>query len=220
MLDSAPFAYRFTQTPPRCLPTKKHHILPPPSYSAATANPTSQTHAFISHIAHTRTAHITSTVTQHILPVIHTHARLGIARTTIALLPCATHDTFTSSSAGSAEIVGVAGGDQLNVVRLQGLINGAAFWREAAVVRELEDWGGVPMRSVLRRVVGTFGEEKRVGNKGVCLGVGVDADVGVVHVEARVEEVFLRTVNEFGLYDTLSGECVVVNVHVHANAEC
>ena len=42
--------------------------------------------------------------------------------------------------------------------------------------------------------------------------VEVDRNSGLVLVRARLEDISLRTVNEFGLYDTMSKQCVIVRV--------
>jgi hypothetical protein len=40
----------------------------------------------------------------------------------------------------------------------------------------------------------------------------VQSTAGMVLVEARLEEICLRTVTDFGLYDTMSRQCVIVRI--------
>lgn len=60
-----------------------------------------------------------------------------------------------------------------------------------------QEGGGGPDRSIVVTV-----------NKGDAMG----GEMGMVLVKARLEEISLRTVNDFGLYDTLSRQCVIIRV--------
>ncbi|KAJ4375097.1 hypothetical protein N0V83_002180 [Neocucurbitaria cava] len=67
-------------------------------------------------------------------------------------------------------------------------------------------------RNFLSRLVPSLGQEERspsgnpeVGTKGMEGG-------GLVLVKVRLEEICLRTVTEFGLYDTMSKQCVIIRV--------
>jgi hypothetical protein len=71
-------------------------------------------------------------------------------------------------------------------------------------------------RNLLGRVVDVINQE---GGGGPCRGVvagreedGMGTGMGMVLVKARLEEISLRTVNDFGLYDTLSKQCVIIRV--------
>lgn len=70
-------------------------------------------------------------------------------------------------------------------------------------------------RNLLSRVIPSLGPEQRSPgvNPEVGLRKAVDGnEVGLVLVKARLEEICLRTVNEFGLYDTMNKQCIIVRV--------
>ena len=122
------------------------------------------------------------------------------------------------------EIVGWSGGEEPIVVRLQGEENGSGFWKGRGVVGELEK----NLRETLNDgpmvgspVNGKAQDEKKVVKKGLFgkkgkidkEDIGVqDRDEGQVRVEVGLEEVCLRTMSEFGLYETVARMCVVVRV--------
>jgi hypothetical protein len=210
----------------------------PPSYTDSIPLPPS----LLTHLSQTRTTHIHSTVTTHILPVISHHASLGIASTTIALLPSDTplpavaenpDFTFDTSNTKAVEVVGFSSGEEPNVIRLEGVMNRTEFWRVHAVVEELEKTlskrlnGDVevervqeavrhqrqPQRTFLSRIIPSLKLERRSPGGNPEVGVRQNsATVGSVVVKARVEEICLRTVSEFGLYETMAKQCVVVKV--------
>jgi hypothetical protein len=187
------------------------------------------------------------------LPIISLRATLGIATTTIALLPSdiplppvpeKSEFSFTAYDHGATkpvEVIGYASEEEPKVVRLEGEMNRTEFWRVQVVIGELERvLGGmlnedrhayVPKsefespvaststmkgsrRALLGRFVPSLGPERK--SPGRNPEVGVEEGLGRVAVKARLEELCLRTVNEFGLYDTLARQCVIVRV----NARC
>ncbi|KAL5410237.1 hypothetical protein PMIN06_009133 [Paraphaeosphaeria minitans] len=128
-------------------------------------------------------------------------------------------------------IAGDGGEEAVEAVWLSGEGNTSAFWRVPAVVEDLE-WGlrdalndgrgGAP--AVVRGVGEAkkkakekrrfFGRRKegRIEEESAAVGAGEGAGAGLVAVRVRVEEICLRTTNEFGLYDTMNRQCVVVRV--------
>lgn len=116
--------------------------------------------------------------------------------------------------------------EAVEVVRLRGDENSSAFWRLRAVVEELERglWdvlndGRIRSTPVVQEIKeaqqkkkkGFFGRRKEV-DEGMG---GKEADEVYgdrVKVAVKVEEICLRTSNEFGLYDTMNKQCVVVRV--------
>lgn len=70
----------------------------------------------------------------------------------------------------------------------------------------------LPRRNFLSRLVPSLGQEERSpsGNPEVET-KGMEGG-GLVLVKVRLEEICLRTVNEFGLYDTMSKQCVIIRV--------
>jgi hypothetical protein len=196
----------------------------PPSYTDSIPLPPS----LLTHLSQTRTTHIHSTVTTHILPVISHHASLGIASTTIALLPSDTplpavaenpDFTFDTSNTKAVEVVGFSSGEEPNVIRLEGVMNRTEFWRvlngdvEVERVQEAVRHQRQPQRTFLSRIIPSLKLERRSPGGNPEVGVRQNsATVGSVVVKARVEEICLRTVSEFGLYETMAKQCVVVKV--------
>ncbi|KAF1916160.1 hypothetical protein BDU57DRAFT_496447 [Ampelomyces quisqualis] len=226
--------------------------LAPPSYTQSTIP---HTHPLLNQIPLIQSTHIQFTISTHILPLLESRATLGLAQTTLALLPSDTRSAPTpassesisppeSSAAKPVEIISFATDAQPKVVVLEGEMNSAEFWRVQAVVDELErvlrrvlnaDSGADRVRSgdlgeggpgtmavakgarraLVGRIVHGLGLERK--SPGGYPEVGLrEVGGGRVLVKARLEELCLRTVNEFGLYDTLAKQCVIVMV----NARC
>lgn len=70
-------------------------------------------------------------------------------------------------------------------------------------------------RSFLAKFVGR-GEEERSPSGNPEVGVKRMDESGLVLVKARLEEISLRTLSDFGLYDTMSKQCVIIRI----NARC
>ncbi|KAH5268301.1 hypothetical protein HBI71_068860 [Parastagonospora nodorum] len=222
--------------------------LPPPSYteSASHSQPPSHlqphTHrgqALLDQLTLTRTTHIQSTITTHIIPLLSQRAALGLARTTLALLPSDIPlpplEEKSEFSFGNAfgttrpvEVIGYASDEELKTVRLEGEMDATEFWRVQAVVEELErvlremlnrdvrvgrsEFEEVlPKRKIWERFMPGLGGEGK-GSAGSEVGVRHGENAGQVLVKVRLEEVCLRTVNEFGLYDTMARQCIIVRV--------
>lgn len=126
-------------------------------------------------------------------------------------------------------IAGDGGEEVIEAVRLSGEGNSSAFWRMEAVVGELERGlrdvlkggrRGVP--EVVREAAeakkeekekrGFFGRRKVEKGKSAAVGAREGAADSAVAVRVRIEEICLRTTNEFGLYDAINRQCVVVRV--------
>ena len=124
-------------------------------------------------------------------------------------------------------MLGFSGDEAPTVVRLSGDVNGTAFWRQPAVIEELRvqlsrtlndgrtvDVPVVAVKEEKRVKRGLFGRKGKGGKEereGEGEG-GEDFGGGQMGVRAGMEEICLRTTNEFGLYDTLNRMCVVVRV--------
>ena len=194
--------------------------------------------ALLDQLTLTRTTHIHATITTHILPLLSQRATLGLARTTLALLhsdiPLPPLEEKSEFSFGNAfgttrpvEVIGYASDEELKTVRLGGEMDGTEFWRVQAVVEELERVlrGMLNRDGRAREGDGGFEEvvpKRRVWERfmpGVCAeaksaeGLARQGEnAGQVLVKVRLEEVCLRTVNEFGLYETMARQCVIVRV--------
>ncbi|KAF1848488.1 uncharacterized protein K460DRAFT_375365 [Cucurbitaria berberidis CBS 394.84] len=69
-----------------------------------------------------------------------------------------------------------------------------------------------PRRNFLSRLVPSLGPEERSPSGNPEVGSRKVDAVGLVLVKVRLEEICLRTVNEFGLYDTMSKQCIIIRV--------
>lgn len=70
----------------------------------------------------------------------------------------------------------------------------------------------VPARKLFSRKMAVSGNDHQSSGKGPDSRGKPQQGPGSVLVKVRLEEVSLRTVNDFGLYDTLSRQCIIVRV--------
>lgn len=145
--------------------------------------------------------------------------------------------SFDTSDSKPVEVVGFSSEDEPKVVRLEGQMNRTEFWRPQVVIVELErmlseNLNASPVlrsprghgrseadsaqrhsrRGFLSRVMPSLGPELRSPSGNPEVGVKQLDQVRMVVVKARLEEICLRTVSEFGLYDTMSKQCVIIRV--------
>jgi hypothetical protein len=143
--------------------------------------------------------------------------------------------SFDTPDTKAVEVIGFSSSEEPKVVRLEGQMNRTEFWRVQAVIEELESalrerlnesaelrrsvggsQDGAKQRSrrgLLGRIMPSLGPEQKSPGGNPEVGVRqAERDLGMVLVKARVEEICLRTVTEFGLYDTMSKQCVIVRV--------
>lgn len=150
--------------------------------------------------------------------------------------------SFDTGNVTPVEVIGFSSGEAPKVVRLEGQMNRIEFWRPQAIIEKLErvlkeslnansrlrSPTGVmrpernefepmqqhqqPKRTLLSRFVPSMGSEQRLPNGASEIGVKQMEGTGVVLVKVRLEEICLRTVTEFGLYDTMSRQCVIIRV--------
>ncbi|PVI07520.1 hypothetical protein DM02DRAFT_512713 [Periconia macrospinosa] len=134
------------------------------------------------------------------------------------------------------EIIGFSSDEVPKLVQLEGQMNKTEFWRAPGVIQDMEERlrgklnaaaataavsstqtapssaadtpRAVSKRGFLGKLANVIEQEKR--SSPFAGGTGKEA--GRVMVKVRLEEICLRTVNEFGLYDTLSKPCVMVRV--------
>lgn len=134
----------------------------------------------------------------------------------------------------AVEVLGFASDEEPHVVRLEGQMNRTEFWRVQAVIVELErvlrdslnaspqlrspirersefETQHRPKRNFLAKFVGR-GEEERSASGNPEVGIKRVDESGLVLVKARLEELSLRTMSDFGLYDTMSKQCVIIRV--------
>lgn len=147
-------------------------------------------------------------------------------------------DTFGTTK--PVEVIGFSSEEEPKVVRLEGQMNSTEFWRVQAVIGELERVlreilnasaylrgptrprvGGSEFEEVVgrqsrrylwSRMIPLMGPEQKSASGNPEVGTRQIDSAGLVLVKARLEEICLRTVNDFGLYDTMSKQCVIVRV--------
>ncbi|OAL52069.1 hypothetical protein IQ07DRAFT_481780, partial [Pyrenochaeta sp. DS3sAY3a] len=143
----------------------------------------------------------------------------------------------TTSANKPVEVIGFASEEDPRVVRLYGQLNRTEFWRPQVVIDELErvlreSLNASPQlrsptrvnsrgpsefeaqqsrRGLLRRIVPAA--MKMVGREESQEAEGREIpEEGMVLVRVKLEEVRLRTENEFGLYDTMARQCIIIRV--------
>ncbi|KAF2631639.1 hypothetical protein BU25DRAFT_192560 [Macroventuria anomochaeta] len=142
--------------------------------------------------------------------------------------------SFDTDTSKAVEVIGFASDEVPDVVRLEGQMNRTEFWRVQTVITELErvlrdSLNASPQsrsplrerseleaphkqkRNFLAKFVGR-GEEERLPSGDPEVGIKKMDESGLVLVKARLEEISLRTLSEFGLYDTVSKQCVIIRI--------
>jgi hypothetical protein len=144
----------------------------------------------------------------------------------------------TGGDEKKVEVIGFSSDEEPKIVRLEGQMNKTEFWRVKAVIEDLErrlretlsaspvlrrptspvSSEIPPQREQSKKGLGFFvkmanalGQELR-SNSNSKVGVRQVEEVAQVLVKVRLEEICLRTVSEFGLYDTMSKQCVIIRV--------
>ncbi|KAF2727257.1 hypothetical protein EJ04DRAFT_517383 [Polyplosphaeria fusca] len=220
-----------------------------PSYEDS-VDPLRQTHfssrgqQILDRLALVRAQHLRSLIDDQIIPIVEQQALYGIAQTTIAMIPSDINlpveeeakSEFGFDAANNekkVDVVGFSSDHVPQIITLEGQINRTEFWRDQAIVIELERvlreslnaslhlQPSKPQQSTARQSYQKPPKSKIFGRRANAVGqelpfggqTAVEPEnVAQVLVRARLEEVCLRTVNEFGLYDTMSKQCVVVSV--------
>lgn len=147
--------------------------------------------------------------------------------------------SFSTDTSKSVEVIGFSSEEEPKIVRLEGQMNRTEFWRVQAIIVELEkrlretlnanavlrsptsptrvgsfeqQAQRAQKRTFLSRVIPSLGPEAPSPSGNPEVGVRQMDNAGLVLVKARLEEICLRTANEFGLYDTMNKQCVIVRV--------
>lgn len=194
-----------------------------PSYSESVRSPqhNSSSGYLPQNIATARTALISSLLTTYITPRLRESALSGLSSTILILIPSNVSSLQPCNKLVSKDpsetIVGFPSAENLKMVRLHGQENSLEFWQQSAVTQEL----GQQMRSHLRNSGHQVIEDSENSSQG---SKSPNADwrtvqreiLGSGEVRTRVEmmEIFLRTENDMGLYETKSGKAVVVKMNV------
>lgn len=221
------------------LPAYSERLVPIPSPSQAPTPFSSLVHS----VNQTRTSNIRTLVSTYIHPHLHASALSGLSKTTLLLIPSnisslqprpfspsnptlsaneVESDTFPGES-----IIGFASAENLSLIRLHGAENTLEFWRQEAVIRELDTQLKDELRRSGHRVVGDVAE----GGKGPSetsreafarkdsfrsaewkFTKAEAVSRGEVEVGVEFREICLRVENEMGLFETRAGKAIVARV--------
>jgi hypothetical protein len=193
-----------------------------------------------------RSRHIRTVVDTHIIALIEQQAHHGIAHTTIAMIPSdvplpappveKSEFSFDTGDEKKLEVIGFSSDDEPQIVRLEGQMNRAEFWRSQSIITELErvlkeclsakphlrplDPKQVQprvtqtkqKRSFFGRMADAMNQEQRSPSESLEVDDSEIDHIGQMVARVRLDDICLRTVNEFGLYDTMSRQCVIIRV--------
>ncbi|KAF2012387.1 hypothetical protein BU24DRAFT_426270 [Aaosphaeria arxii CBS 175.79] len=146
--------------------------------------------------------------------------------------------SFATEDDEHVEVQGLSSEEKPQIIRLAGPLNKTEFWKPPAIIKELErvlmenlmvgsggpsssqfqpkpigSQGKQPKKGLLGRMTKAFQrEESSVEQDSTLYVPHPDPNSGRVTIEARLEEMCLRTVNEFGLYDTTSKQCIIIRI--------
>ncbi|KAF2195263.1 hypothetical protein K469DRAFT_722525 [Zopfia rhizophila CBS 207.26] len=147
--------------------------------------------------------------------------------------------SFDSGNEKKIEVIGFSSAEEPKLIRLEGQLNRTEFWRPQAIVQELErvlkeslnasphlkpaspvrrEPEPIPQRPVRRnffgRMADAMNQEERSPSGNPEVGVRPQPMEGLdqVLVKARLEGICLRMVNEFGLYDTMTKQCIIIRI--------
>ncbi|KAF2268624.1 hypothetical protein CC78DRAFT_530058 [Lojkania enalia] len=145
--------------------------------------------------------------------------------------------SFDTADQKKVEVIGFSSDEEPQIVRLEGHMNRTEFWRPQIIVQELErvlkeslnaspnlkppspreppqhETRKLPKKGFFGRMAEAMNQEEKPSPSGNPeVGIRQPDTAGQVLCKARLEEICLRTVNEFGLYETMSKQCVIIRV--------
>lgn len=212
-----------------------------PSYSESISFPSASSGFLPQNLANARTTLISSLLTQNISPHLHTTTLSGLSSSTLLVIPSNVLSLQPPSDNGSKDvsgqenalpgetIVGFPSAENLSLIRLRGQENSLEFWRQPAVIHELEEQLCTQLQREGHHVIGDEMENQRAGSTG-AKSTGFfrkkapsaewktpavePLGNGEIRTRVALMDVSLRIENEMGLYETRTGKAVVVKVDV------
>ncbi|MCJ1406155.1 hypothetical protein MMC19_000220 [Ptychographa xylographoides] len=205
-----------------------------------------------------REQRINNIIQAYIDPLLQEQSLSGLSKTTFVLVPSNT-STLQSPKKGSHDIiegtgdslshdnqesiVGFPSADYVKLVRLHGAEYNIEFWRQPAVIKELDSALKARLQASGHRMAddsppqpvspavpdppkakrGFFGQKPKpapvasqapINNWRFAEGARLDPDH--VRVKVGLQEVCIRVVTDMGLYETRTGKAVVVNIEIGA----
>lgn len=203
---------------------------------------------FLSSVNEARTSNIRDLLSTQILPHLYDSARAGLLKTTLVFIPSnasslqpkplSPYTLITNGGPSGAAannfpgetIIGFPSAENPHLIRLHGVENTVGFWRQEAVIQELNN----QLKDKLER------SGHRVVVDEMARGISADSAAeretlvrreslrnvqwmsikkkkvgpGEVDIGAECREISLRVENEIGLFETKSGFAVIVRVEV------
>lgn len=196
----------------------------PPSYSESLTDSTSPASSFSFYPQNqsaTRNTIISNLIRTYIEPHLDSNAHLGLSQSTLILIPSNSPALIAPKNASSDSkdpqseseafpgevIVGFPTSENIALVRLRGHEHTLEFWRQPAVVGDLEQRLRGTLRSDgLEVFIRTSSDAQWRHLEEKALGEG-EARIGT-----EIKEVCLRIENQLGLYETRTGKALVVRV--------
>lgn len=145
--------------------------------------------------------------------------------------------SFDTENEKKVEVIGFSSDDEPQIVRLEGQMNRTEFWRPQNIILELETVlkdslnasphlklpsprqpvtqqvpPKQPRKKFFERMADAMSQETRSTSAHPEVGFRQPDTEGQVLVKVRLEDICLRTVNDFGLYDTMSKQCIIIRV--------
>lgn len=141
--------------------------------------------------------------------------------------------SFDTGNDKKVEVIGFSSDEEPHIVRLEGQMNKTEFWRPQIIVHELERMlkeslnasphirPPSPRETAFDQTSARQGRRSLFSRVTEAMNQEDKSEVGLrstsnssrqVLVKARLEELCLRTVNDFGLYDTMSRQCIIIRV--------
>ncbi|KAF2495640.1 hypothetical protein BU16DRAFT_510602 [Lophium mytilinum] len=181
-----------------------------------------------------REEQIASVINEHVYPLISQQATYGIGSINIALMPSDvvlpqedkvksdTEYDFETSDGPQVEIIGFP--EELQRIQLEGHVNRLEFWKQRGVVEELERALNETLDTSSQSTVTTGDVQpplpQRPAKKGFFGRTSSSAttetsgplpkEKNSLKLTARLEEICLRTVSAFGLYETITRQSIII----------
>lgn len=236
-----------SSSPFETLPAYSERPIPSPSLSLA---PSSPFPSLLQSVNNTRGLKIRTLISTQIHPHLQTSALSGLSKTTLLLIPSnitslqprpfspvnpdsGANDTGSESADTfpGESVIGFSSAENLSLVRLHGAENMLEFWRQEAVIRELDSQLKDDLRRGGHSIVGDVKEgvssEQLEGPSRAALTKKMSfrkaewklakeevLSPGEVSVGVEFKEVSLRVENEMGLFETRCGKAIVIRVEV------
>lgn len=212
-----------------------------PSYDEATLSPVNYSLPgtdIISEIDHQRRELVSSAIERHISPVLRRQARYGISGSTTLLEPyeppAFSHEKSSTNNAKDqkhGEIVSPSD-DDLVIAQLEGEENSLEFWSQPSVAQELKQQlldilstfsdftdsssrarEANPEPEAASSRIGWRKRAKKASESFRAVQMSPAQSSERVRVTIDREGIVLRTVNDFGLYETVTKPAVIVRIN-------